>query len=173
LVVGTTNGFAEGPITTADLQRIIKKYADIWNNDAKNASLWVVRADPGDSIAIPGVTFSTRDKPKAGMNIPVRAHLIVLNKKMVPESSLSTFFHEYGHARYLVTHQLHEDEIGSETEAIRFSLEALSNEGYINLAYREAENVKEMAKEEPYKSAVARLANDPLWKKYGHVSVSK
>jgi hypothetical protein len=173
LVAGVTNGFAQGPITTEDVQRIIKKYADIWNNDPKNVPLWVVGAEPGDGVAIPGVTFSTKDNPKAGMNIPVHAHLIVLNKKMVPENLLSTFFHEYGHARYLVTHQLHEDEVGSEREAIRFSLEALTNEGYINLAYREAENVKEMAKEEPYKSAVARLVNDPLWNKYGRVSVSK
>lgn len=172
-VVGIVNGLAEGPVTVEDVQRVIKKYTDIWNSDPKNVPLWVVGAEPGDTIAIPGVTFSTTDKPKAGMNIPVHAHLIVLNKKMVPESLLSTFFHEYGHAKYLVTHQLHPDEIASETEAIRYSLEALANEGFINLAYREAENAKQMAKEEPYKTAVARLANDPLWEKYARVSVSK
>jgi hypothetical protein len=169
-VVGIVNGLAEEPVTAEDVQRLIRKYTDIWNRDRKNVPLWVISAEPGDAIAIPGITFGTSDKPKAGMNISVHAHLIVLNRKMVPESLLSTFFHEYGHAKYTVTHRRHPDEIASEAEAVRFSLEALASEGYPNLAYREADNVQHMAKEEPYKSALARLANDPLWRKYAHVS---
>jgi Zn-dependent peptidase ImmA (M78 family) len=176
-VVGIVNCLAEGPLTVEEAQRVIKKHADIWNNDPKNIPLWVVAADSGDSIAIPGITFSTTEKPIAGMSISVQAHhLIVLNKRMVPESLLSTFFHELGHTKYEVKHPLHDDaddQIASETEAIRFSLEALTNEGFVDLAYREAENVKQMANKEPYKSAIARLANDPLWKKYGRVSVSQ
>jgi hypothetical protein len=80
-----------------------------------------------------------------------------------PESLLSTFFHEYGHTNYLVEHHDKEDEVASETEAIRFSLQALENEGYPNLAYREAESVKGMAGATPYKEAVANLKSDPLW----------
>lgn len=160
------------PVTTEDVQRLIKKYTDTWNSDPKNVPLWVVPAAPGNAIGIPGVTFSP-DNPKAGMNVPVHAHLIVLNKSMVPESLLSTFFHEYGHAKYEVAHQLHPDEIASEMEAIRYSLEALTSEGFTDLAYREAENVKQMANAEPYKTAVARLATDPLWKKYARLSASQ
>jgi hypothetical protein len=93
----------------------------------------------------------------------------VLNAAMVPESLLSAFLHEYGHAEYRITHQDKYDEIASEVTAIRRSLELLGNEGFPELAYREAANVKEMTDSEPYKSAVARLVNDPLWVKYANV----
>lgn len=172
-IVGIANCKADGPLTPEDVQRVIKKYTDIWNSSAGNAPLWVVEAGPGDAIAIPGITFGTKDEPRAGMSVPIPANLIVLNKGMVLESLLSTFRHEYGHTKYQATHQAQADEIASETEAIRYSLEALANEGFESLAYREAQNVMQMAGVDPYKTAVARLANDPLWKKYARVSFSK
>jgi len=46
-----------------------------------------------------------------------------------------------------------------------FFLEALGNEGLDELAYREARALTEMV-DEPYKSAVARVADHPIWKKY-------
>jgi len=49
--------------------------------------------------------------------------------------------------------------------AILFFLEALGNEGRDELAYREARALTEMV-DEPYKSAVARVADQPIWKKY-------
>jgi hypothetical protein len=49
--------------------------------------------------------------------------------------------------------------------AILFFLEALGNEGLDELAYREARALTEMV-DEPYKSAVARVADHPIWKKY-------
>ena len=41
--------------------------------------------------------------------------------------------------------------------------EALGNEGLDELAYREARAFTEMV-DEPYKSAVARIADHPIWK---------
>jgi hypothetical protein len=49
--------------------------------------------------------------------------------------------------------------------AILFFLEALGNEGLDELAYREARALTEMV-DEPYKSAVARITDHPIWKKY-------
>jgi len=46
-----------------------------------------------------------------------------------------------------------------------FFLEALGNEGLDELAYQEARAFAEMV-DEPYKSAVARIADHPIWKKY-------
>jgi hypothetical protein len=39
-------------------------------------------------------------------------------------------------------------------------------EGVEELAYREAKSVKEIAANEPYRSAVSKLAEDELWRKY-------
>jgi len=53
--------------------------------------------------------------------------------------------------------------------AILFFLEALGNEGLDELAYREARALTEMV-DEPYKSAVARVADHPIWKKYSSLA---
>ena len=37
------------------------------------------------------------------------------------------------------------------------------DEGLSDLARREANAVRQMAAEEPYKTAVSRLVNDPVW----------
>lgn len=145
---------------------MIKKYTDLWNGSPNHLPMWVTGANPGDAITIPGVMFPTSDKEEAGMSQQINACLIVLNLRMSPESQLQTFFHEYGHTSYNAEHAGHVDEIGSEAAAIRFALKALSKEGYENLAYREAAADKEMASTEPYRSAVKRLANDPLWRRY-------
>ncbi|MEI9479690.1 MAG: hypothetical protein WCO26_24395, partial [Deltaproteobacteria bacterium] len=41
--------------------------------------------------------------------------------------------------------------------------------GLGHLAYREAKAVKEMSSKEPYKSAVIKLAEDPMWRKYSQL----
>jgi hypothetical protein len=163
---------AQAPLSKDDVKKIIKTYTDNWNSNPKHLPLWVTGAAPGDNIQIPGVTFSSANKPEAGMSIAVRAELIVLNQAMVPESLLSTFLHEYGHTMYRTTHA-HPVEVDSEIAAIRFSLNALAKEGLEKLAYREADSVKQMASAEPYRTAIRRLASDPLWKKYSLTSISK
>jgi hypothetical protein len=147
-------------VSPEEVQRIIAKYTNAWNSNKNSRPLWVVGANPGDSIQIPGITFGTKENTVAGMSIPVRAQLIVLNQQMVPESLLQTFLHEYGHSRYSLEHREPIDEIASEAAAIRFSLEALTTEGYPALAYREASAVQVMGTKEPYKSAVNRLAKE-------------
>jgi hypothetical protein len=74
---------------------------------------------------------------------------------MAPESSLSSFLHELGHATYMRTHPNGAEPVAAEMAAILFFLEALGNEGLDELAYREARALTEMV-DEPYKSAVAR-----------------
>ena len=162
--------FVEMQPTPDDVGRIIKKYTDLWNSDPKHTPMWVVAASRGDSIQIPGVRFSEENSPHAGMSLAVRAELIILNRAMVPESLLSTFLHEYGHTLFRDEHGPNPSEVASEVEAIRFSLEALVAEGFDEMAYREANNVKQMAGKEPYKSAVACLQTDPLWRKYARLS---
>lgn len=145
---------------------VIQKYVDDWKTRNPQNPLWVSLASPGDPINVPGVTFGTAVSPKAGMELPIHAHLIVLNRNMVPESILTTFTHEYGHAQYRVAHPNDFQEIGSEIAALKSSLTILPSEGFEYLAHREASAFKEMARDEPYRSAVARLAADPLWRKY-------
>jgi len=58
-------------MTLDDVQRIVKKYVDVWNRNAAVAPLWVSLASPGDLINIPGVMFGTAEKPTAGMEIPI------------------------------------------------------------------------------------------------------
>ena len=156
------------PLTIEDIGKVIKRYTDLWNSDTRKAPLWVSGALPGSSIPIPGINFGTTSQPKAGLSIPVHANLIVLNQDMLPESLLTTFLHEYGHTIYRDTQPVF-DEIDSEVEAIRYSLATLENEDLADLAYREAAAVLSMATEDPYKTAVARLASDPLWIKYSRV----
>jgi len=48
---------------------------------------------------------------------------------------------------------------------MQFSLEALAKEGFVDVAYHEAEKLKSMT-EPVARSAVERLASDPSWKKY-------
>jgi hypothetical protein len=156
-------------MSLADIQPLLKKYTDQWNADKKKPPLWVIGANPGDRLQIPGVTFGDVHDSKAGMELPIRAQLIVINKAMLPESILTTFLHEYGHALYRYTATGEGNSIDSEAEAIRFSLAALDAEKLAYLAYREAEAVKKMSSQEPYKSAVLKLSKDPMWKKYSRL----
>ena len=92
---------------------------------------------------------------------------------MTPESLLVTFFHEYGHAFYEREHPGAFNEVDSEVAAICSSLELCVAEGFEELAYLEAKSVKGIAANEPYRSAVAKLADNELWRKYisgGHAS---
>src|SRR6266700_7197901 len=84
----------------ATANKIIRRHVDLWNGNDMNAPLWVVLATPGDAIQIPNTTFGKHGEAKAGMELPIRAHLIVLNRDLTPASLLSVFLHEYGHARY-------------------------------------------------------------------------
>lgn len=146
---------------------IIKRYIANWSNN-EGISLSVLLASPGDAINMLGRTFGTVEAPIAGMHAQTagREQVIVLNMKMVPESLLSTFFHEYGHCRFALEHRDGFDVVASEVAAIRCSLEALTAEGYPELAYREAQCVRQMSVAEPYKSAVAILSSDPIWQKF-------
>lgn len=146
-------------------QTIVGKYVGAWNSTSRDP-MWVILATPGDSINIPNVTFGNHDSVHAGMELPVRAQLIVLNKAMRPESLLSTFLHEYGHALYRVENPNAFNHIESEIFAIRHSLQALEAEGCQDLACQEAQTVIQMASAEPYRSAVERLQDDQLWRKY-------
>ena len=157
-------------MSIADIQPLMKKYTDQWDADKKKPPLWVIGANPGDRIQIPGVTFGEVLDSKAGMELPIKVQLLVINKAMVPESILTTFLHEYGHALYRYTSSGEGNPIDSETEAIRFSLAALDAENLGYLAYREAEAAKKMSYQDPYKSAVMRLSKDPMWKKYSNLN---
>ncbi len=157
-------------MTLEQAQLIVKKYVDGWNNSNGYIPLWVHLVKPGAPVNIPGVTFGmTRDPEKiAGMHYRVNAQLIVIREGMVPESILTTFFHEYGHAKY-ESGRSAVDIIDSEVAAIRSSLELCVVEGLEELAYREAKAVKAMAVDEPYRSAVERLKDDALWRKYSRM----
>jgi hypothetical protein len=156
-------------MTHVEIQPLIAKYTARWNADSKKDPLWVIGANPGDALPIPGVTFARTNDPKAGMEMPIRAHLIVLNQAMLPESILTTFLHEYGHALHRYSASREWNIVDSEAEAIRFSLAALDVEGLAYLAYREADAVKRMASNEPYKSAIKKLAGDAHWRKYARL----
>ena len=150
-------------MTSEQVQPIVQKYVNEWNTQNPNYPMWVLLANPGDPLNIPGAMFPPN---KAGMEQPIHAHLIVLSKNMVAESVLTTFTHEYGHALYRRGHARRFNEVDSEVAAIRSSLTILPKEGLEQLAYREAKAVNEMADKEPYKSAVQKLESDPLWRKY-------
>jgi hypothetical protein len=162
-------------MTREEVQLILQKYVNIWNGANRGCHLWVALAYPGDAITIPDITFGMTKDPQrvAGMNVLVHIQLIVLREDMTPENLLTTFFHEYGHACYEREHSGALDEVDSEVAAIRSSLRLCVAEGFEELAYREAQLVKEIAVNEPYRSAVAKLADDELWQKYargGHAS---
>jgi hypothetical protein len=162
-------------MTREEVQLILQKYVNVWNGANHGCHLWVALANPGAAITIPDVTFGMSKDPQqvAGMNIRVHVQLIVLREDMTPESLLTTFFHEYGHACYEREHPGAINEVDSEVAAIHSSLELCVAEGSEELAYREAKSVKEIAANEPYRSAVAKLADNELWRKYvsgGHAS---
>jgi hypothetical protein len=153
-------------LTVEQVQPIVEKYVTEWNNRTPRHPLWVTLASPGDPINVPGVTFGAVGGLKAGMELPICAHLIVINRIMVPESLLTTFTHEFGHAEYRVAHPNDWQEVDSEVAAIKSSLTILVKEGFDYLAFREANALKEMTRDEPYRSAIERLAADALWIKY-------
>jgi hypothetical protein len=155
-------------MTREDVQQIVQKYVNVWNSASSGCHLWVALAKPGAAIAIPDITFGMTKDPQlvAGMNIRVHVQLIVLREDMIPESLLTTFFHEYGHACYEREHPGATNEVDSEVAAIRSSLRLCVVEGFEELAYREATSVKQIAADEPYRSAVTKLADDELWRKY-------
>ena len=153
-----------------EVQKIVKRYIEEWNNDSTKSPLHVILSEPGNQIQIPGITsdviFGKANEPRAGMHLLIRANIIVLNQIMVPKSLLTTFFHEYGHAVYKELHLENWNEIDSEAAAIKFSLEALAEEGFHDLARREVKAVQQMSINEPYKSAVKTISNDPNWLRY-------
>jgi hypothetical protein len=152
--------------TLTQVEAIVRRYVDAWDRNQENRPLWVVLASPGDAIQIPGVTFGKAGEARAGMELPISAHLIVLNQAMIPDGLLKTFLHEYGHTIYRQSHQKDWDEIESEAYAIQYCINALSNEGLEELAYSEADAVMKMASSEPYRSAVARLQTHAIWLRY-------
>jgi hypothetical protein len=149
----------------SEAQAIVSKYTAAWEHAGRDR-MWVVLASPGEPVNIPGISFGDQGSSHAGMEVAVRAHVIVLNKAMRAESLLSTFLHEYGHALYRSAQPDPFDPIESEAFAIKHSLQALESGGLSVLAFQEASAVAQMASVEPYRSAVARLCNEPLWQKY-------
>ena len=154
-------------LTNADFQRIAKKYLEAWGTGQDAPFIWVIMAMPNASVPlnIPGISFGAEGLPVAGVTREVRGYMIVVNGTMAPESSLSSFLHELGHATYMRTHSYGAETVAAEMASIVFLLEALEKEGLDELAYREARTISEMTAE-PYKSAVAQIANHPIWKKY-------
>jgi len=138
-------------MTFEDVKKIILKYVQQWNDSTPRTPLWALAASL-----------------KAGIHFRFNGHFIVVNSDMIPESVLTTFFHEYGHAKYERDHAPI-DVVESEMAAIRSSLELCTQEGFESLAYREAEAIKQIASQEPYTSAAARLSADALWRKYARL----
>jgi hypothetical protein len=138
-------------MTLEDVHRIIRKYVTEWNARRPDAQLYAL-------VSV----------PQAGMHLRFSGYFIWVHAGMVPESILTTFFHEYGHAEYENEHQQVEY-IATEVAAILSSLTLCVAEGFEQLAYREAENMKLLASNEPYKSAVARLQDNPVWRKYARL----
>jgi hypothetical protein len=89
-------------MTREEVQLILQKYVNVWDSANTGCHLWVALAYPGAAITIPNTTFGLNKDPQqvAGMNVRVHVQLIVLREDMTPESLLTTFFHEYGHACY-------------------------------------------------------------------------
>jgi hypothetical protein len=152
------------PLTNEQVQPIVQRYVSDWSSRNPKYPLWVQLAAPGDRLYIPGATFLP--EKEAGMSMSIHAYLIVLSNRMVPESILQTFTHEYGHAQYWLAHPNDFNAVDSEVAAVKSSLTMLPKEGFDYLAYREAKAIKVMSKVEPYQSAVSRLSTDPLWIKY-------
>jgi hypothetical protein len=117
-------------------------------------------------LNIPGITFGPEGMSVAGMTRELRGYMIVVNGKMAPEIALSSFLRELGRASYMRSNPNGNEEVAAETAAILFLLEALEKEGLDEVAYREAQVITEMAAAEPYRSAVAKIANHPIWIKY-------
>jgi hypothetical protein len=157
-------------MTLEQVQVIVQKYVAAWNH-SNGVPLWVHLVKPGAPVNIPGVTFGMTADPEkiAGMHYRINAQLIAIREGMVPESILTTFFHEYGHAKYDLSRPADFNVIDSEVAAIRNSLELCAVEGLEELAYREATAMKTMAVDEPYRSAVERLKDDALWRKYSRM----
>jgi hypothetical protein len=61
------------------------------------------------------------------------------------------------------------DVVDSDVAAIRSSLQLSIDEGREDLAFREVDAMKQMAANEPYRSAVAKLNDDTLWRKYARL----
>ena len=158
----------KNPLTNDDFQRIARKYLQAWGVEPGAPFIWVIVAMPNASVPlnIPGITFGAEGLPVTGMTREVRGYMIVVNGKMAPEIALSSFLHELGHATYMRTHPNGAEASAAELAAILFLLEALGTEGLDELAYGEARVFTDMAAAEPYKSAVAQIADHPVWKKY-------
>lgn len=78
---------AQVTVTVVQIKTIVQRYVEDWSKRNPKYPLWVLLAGPGDSLNIPGATFGTREKPKAGMELPINADLIVINKNMCPKVS--------------------------------------------------------------------------------------
>jgi hypothetical protein len=157
-------------MTSEQVQGVIDKYVDK-ASAASPIKLWVCLAKPGQALTIPGMTFGMTKDPNtvAGMHYHVNAYVICLRDDLAPESLLTTFFHEYGHATYEKDHRVTADVIESEMAAILTSLQLCLDEGLEPLAYREADAIKKITATDPYKTAVERLAANLLWRKYARL----
>src|SRR3954462_12280235 len=82
--------------TNEDFQRIARKYLESWGVEPGAPFIWVIVAMPNASVPlnIPGIAFGAEGLPVAGVTREVRGYMIVVNGKMAPESSLSSFLHE-------------------------------------------------------------------------------
>ncbi len=138
-------------MTFEQAKTVVLKYVGIWNAAYPATPLWAQVAP------IP-----------AGMHFRFNGFFILVNGAMFPESVVTTFFHEYGHAHYEREHG-GGNVVDSEAAAIRSSLQLSTQEGLEELAFREADAIKQMAANEPYRSAVAKLNDDPLWRKYARL----
>jgi hypothetical protein len=84
-------------LTNEDFQRIAKKYLEAWGAGSGAPFIWVIVAMPNASVPlnIPGISFGAEGLPVAGVTREVRGYMIVVNGKMAPEASLSSFLHEH------------------------------------------------------------------------------
>lgn len=163
-------------MTIDQADHIITSAAKEYNAHARASQrneIAVVGAEPGSAISIPtGMTFSgPNGTVAAGMHQTLTVDVLVINRTMRPESMVSTFFHELGHAVFEATHAKPWKEIDNEAFAIAYSLRCLHQHGLDLLARSEAASVQEMATADPYKGAVSKLQAEKngWWVKYAHL----
>jgi hypothetical protein len=139
-------------MTLEDVNKIMLRYVQNWNKSNPMAPLYLMATK------------------KRGFHFGYGGHLIfVRTDDIAPENVLAAFFHAYGQAEYERDHSGPINEFEAEAFAIRRSLELFVAEDFEDLAYRVAANIKALAANEPYRSAVERLANDDLWRKYARL----
>jgi hypothetical protein len=152
---------------------VIQKYVDDFDARFSPATMRVHINEKG-LPPIPPQTKLLRAPQEIVFGAFIRArnsYLIGIYKMLNPPSKLSTFFHEYGHARYKIETNEEDDEgpglIRSESVAMRSSLLLPDLEGLLEVATISVKMIRSVAKRGgEYQKAFENVSSDPLWLKY-------